>query len=218
MKGRRSVFRRHAGRAFLRFLIGLLLLFIVCALAYMFLTQWGVTTAPTATASPSPAPTPTAAATPSPTPAPLPTAQLSARVEGVEVPAPGDALVLVPLSKEEFINTDTQTALVLSAYAFMKGEDAAQSTIYVVVDGEGGPNVYDTRRIDQKPSEQYDAAFGTNLDQTCFTAAIDMSGYPDGQYDLGVLVVNGDRAEYMRGGSGFAFALSGGELVRADGA
>lgn len=215
MGGRRRVIRRYAGRAFLRFFIGELLLFIVCALAFLFLTKWSASVAPAATATPSP----TAVQTPipSPSPSPLPSALFSAKVTGVEMPEPGDSLVM-GMQGEEFINNETQTALKLSAYAFIKGEDAAGSTTYAVVSADGVTDVYNTARSDKPSDLTYGPEYGSNLDQIGFTATIDMSSYPDGDYQLGLLVVNGASAEFRLFDPEYAFVLRGGVISGAGGA
>lgn len=216
---RRSVFKKGKGRAFLRFLLGELLLVALVSVCYLFLLQGDVsmilpalaTKAPAATpslvpATATPAPTPVATIaptekpTPAPTGTPVPFEELSAAQgeAAPEAPALPDALLKLGLTEFRAFNEAGQDVLVIGGYAYIEGLDAAESEILVMVaDAEEGYliDMYQAASAPETATLTFSEESGANLSNAFFTARIDVSEYSDASYLLSVVVVNQDRVK-----------------------
>jgi len=160
---RRSIFRPDAGRAFLRFAIGIILLVALCALFYIFVLQGKIdielpvppqrpaatatpdlsTPAPTVapTDEPTPVPTieptaePTATPTPAPTATPIPAEELAGPMEEVMAGLPDEIGANLKLGLKELSVFDEggQSVVVVRGYAYIEGADAANSHSYILL-------------------------------------------------------------------------------------
>ena len=218
---RQSVFKKGKGRAFLKFLIGELLLVAVVGVVYLFILQGDIglllpaavkpeptpvvtaTPEPTATATPEPTAVvtiaPTAEPTPAPSATPVPYEMLSEPLgeEAPEAPVLPDEALKLGLSEFKAFTEAGQSVLVVKGHAYIEGMDAANSEIYLVVADAGLGQIVDMYQAVCAPetaSLTFDETSGTNLANAFFTASLDVSEYPDSAYMLSVVVVNGDRA------------------------
>lgn len=215
---RRSVFKKGKGRAFLRFLLGELILVALVSVVYLFVLQADVTSllpaspaneatvtaTPEAAATETPAPTPvetiepTSEPTPAPTATPIPFEELSRSMgeEAPEAPALPDASLKLGMSEFRAFNEAGQMALILKGHAYIEGLDAANSTIYVMVSDAGMGQLVDMYQAVSAPetaSLSFEESSGSNLANAFFTAKIDVSEYYAGSYLLSVVVVNEDK-------------------------
>ncbi len=218
---RRSIFKKGKGRAFLKFLIGELLLVAVVGVVYLFILQGDIdvllpsamkpepTPVITATPEPTPAATPvptavvTIAPTDEPTPAPsatpVPYEALSAPQgeDAPEAPVLPDEALKLGLSEFKAFTEAGQSVLVVKGHAYIEGLDAANSEIYLVIADAGLGQIVDMYQAVSAPetaSLTFEETSGSNLANAFFTANLDVSEYPDSSYLLSVVVVNGDRA------------------------
>ena len=234
--GRRRIFRRDAGRAFLRFLIGEVLLIVLCSVFYLFVLQGKVNVelplkventaatqptpedgaTPDATASVAPDSTvvptiePTAELTAEPTAAPtatpIPAEQLSVRVAepiaGIQPqcdPLSYNPALKAGLRELSLFGYGGQNVIVVRAYAYIEGADAAESTRYLVlIDVASGETaaVYTVEAASAEADLTFDAAAGANLEQAFFRANIDASALPDGVYLLATATRSGDTVSW----------------------
>ena len=219
---RRSVFKKGKGSAFLRFLIGELLLIGIACFVYLFILQGDVsvllpsaTPAPTdapateapATALPAtatPAPTevvtiaPTEAPTPEPTATPIPFEALSLPMgeNAPEVPLMADERLKLGMSECRAFNEAGQKVLLVSGHAYIEGLDAAKSTVYLQVSDVMGTviGLYPAVSAPETANLSFEESSGTNLESAFFTAKIDISEYFWGSYMISAVVVNEDQA------------------------
>lgn len=212
--GRRSIFKKGKGGAFLRFLIGEMLLIALAGVVYLFILQGNIplptqTNAPSATAAPSattettvtPVPTevatiaPTATPTPAPSATPIPLDKLSmaAGEEAPELPSMLNDSLKLGLNEFKAFNEAGQNVLTVGGYAFIEGCDAAESSIYMVVsDADTGYMIgmYPATITPENANLSFDESSGTNLSDAFFTINLDVSEYPETSYMLSVVVVN----------------------------
>ncbi len=221
-KKRRSIIRPGAGGAILRFLIGVVLLIAVCGFFYLFILQGTVnitlpiqdgsaSAEPTAqvTAAPTAVPTiePTAAATAAPSPEPTATpippeemAQAAQLPDGlIGLPELPDARVKLGLKELNLFDAAGQSVIIVRGYAFIEGQDAAQSQGYILLtDPTSGAtlNVYPVSPRTEDADLSFDETAGANLDQAFFRMSIDVSGLPDGYYIVCMALENGGRTAW----------------------
>ena len=208
---RRSIFRRDAGRAFLRFLIGEVLLVVLCGVFYLFVLQGKIdlpvsfdsatpSPAPTETIQPTAVPTieptaePTQAPTPEPTATPIPVENLALTMQTVMPGLPETNSTELKLGLKEFkIFTDGgQSVLVIRGYAYIEGADAAQSTGYIVLaDAISGEikGMYPVTPNADDADLSFDESSGVNLDQAFFQLNLDTASIGDGIYLMSMAVV-----------------------------
>ena len=218
---RRSVFKKGKGSAFLRFLIGELLLIGVACFVYLFILQGDVsvllpsgtpasTDAPAtevpAEATPAPTPeatpvvtiAPTEAPTPEPTATPIPFEALSLPMgeNAPEVPLMADEKLKLGMSECRAFTSAGQNVLMVSGHAYIEGLDAANSTVYLQVSDAMGTviGLYPAVCAPETANLSFEESSGTNLEKAFFTAKIDVSEYFWGSYMLSAVVVNEDRA------------------------
>ena len=215
-KRRQSIIRPGAGGAVLRFLIGMVVLIAICGFFYLFVLQGEINVslpiqdasspaAPTASATiaPTPVPTiePTAAATATPTPeptaTPIPQEMLSGAAElSTALPVLPDAGVKLGLKELNLFDAAGQSVIIVRGYAYLEGQDAAQSQGYILLtDPMSGEvlGVYPVTPSAEEADLSFDETAGTNLDQAFFRLNIDVSGLPDGYYIVCIALENGDR-------------------------
>lgn len=213
---RRSVFKKGKGRAFLKFLLGELLLIALVCVVYLFILQGDVSellpapavqepdatpTAIPATATPAPTAVATIAPTEAPTPAPTGTPvpfeliSLPAGNDAPEAPVMPDDKLKLGLSECSAFTEAGQNVLVVGGHAYIEGRDAAESTIYLVVsDVMGQPiDMYPAVSAPETANLSFEESSGTNLQNAFFTANIDVSEFMDGSYMLSAVVVNEDK-------------------------
>ena len=215
---RRSVFKKGKGRAFLKFLLGELILIALVSVVYLFILQADVTAllpAPTEAlpvATPTPEPTstatpePTAVATiapteappPAPTATPVPYEELSlpAGEEAPEAPALPDEALKLGMSEFRAFTEAGQNVLMIAGHAYIEGLDAANSDIYLMISDAGLGQMVDMYPAVSAPETAnltFEESSGTNLSNAFFTAKIDVSEYPNSAYMLSVVVVNEDK-------------------------
>ncbi|MBQ8952976.1 MAG: hypothetical protein IJ048_02580 [Clostridia bacterium] len=217
---RRSIFRPDAGRAFLRFLIGIVLLIGLCCAFYLFVLQGTVsvnlpiqeerkpTAEPTVTVTQTPTPVPTIEPTAEPpaTPTPVPTATpipREALAGTAELPPPlseqPDAGVELGLKELSLFDEAGQSVVIVRGYAYAQGKDAAQSHSYALLIDPITGDTLGTYPVTPRPEEadlSFDEAAGSNLDQAFFHMNIDVSALPDGYYIVCMAVENGGSAAW----------------------
>ena len=216
---RRSVFKKGKGRAFLKFLLGELILIALVSVVYLFVLQADVTNLlpapvqeePAVTASPEPVVTPTpepttvatieptAEPTPAPSPTPVPFEELCQGLGELapEAPALPDASLKLGLSEFRAFNEAGQRVLTIGGHAYIEGLDAAKSTIYVMTADAGTGRMiemYPAVSAPETANLSFEESSGTNLANAFFTAKIDVSEYGAGSYMLSIVVVNEDKA------------------------
>jgi len=208
---RQSVFKKGKGRAFLKFLLGELLLIALVSVCYLFIMQGDVTpllpksAAPTPTPEPTmaPAPTtvvtlpPTSAPTPAPTATPVPFEELSlpAGEDAPEAPVMPDMQLKLGMSECRAFKQAGQNVLVISGHAYIEGLDASKSDIYLLIMEAENASVVGMYPAVCAPETAYlsfDSSSGSNLSNAFFTAKIDVSEYESGSYMLSAVVVNED--------------------------
>jgi len=215
---RRSVFKKGKGRAFLKFLLGELILIALVSVVYLFVLQADVTNLlpapvqdepaatatpePTATATPEPTAVatiePTAEPTPAPSATPVPFEELASALgeDAPEVPALPDASLKLGMSEFRAFNEAGQRVLVIGGHAYIEGLDAANSTVYIAVSDAGMGQLIDMYEAVSAPETanlSFEESSGANLESAFFTAKIDVSEYYFGSYILSVVVVNEDK-------------------------
>ena len=217
---RRSIFRPDAGRAFLRFLIGIVLLIGLCSAFYLFVLQGTVnvslpvqeekaTTEPTVavTQTPTPVPTieptaePTVAPTPVPTATPIPAEAISSPVEApIEaLPQTPSANVKLGLKELSLFDEAGQSVMIVRGYAYVEGKDAAQSHSYILLIDPLTGDTLGTYPVTPKAEDadlSFDEAAGANLDQAFFQMNVDVSNLPDGYYIVCMAVENNGSAAW----------------------
>ena len=203
------VLRPGRGRAFLRFLVGEMVLLLVCVCVYLFVLQGtielpgvekmlkenvkvgdlNVNLPAYQTASPSPEPTAT----------PVPEAQLSARMAPDQLgdlsQADGSWLKSSLFSFSQSLSGGQQ-ALSVSGHAYLQGMDARASTIYLLAQNTGSgafEAVWQAERTKGVYDLSFDSASGVHLDEAYYSACADVSGLKPGAYRLYVYVQNGER-------------------------
>jgi len=217
---RRSVFRKGKGRAFLRFLLGELLLFALVSVGYLFLLQGdisslipkpsasdaaSVTASPVPSATPAPEATavetiaPTDTPTPAPTGTPIPFEQLSLPLgeAAPEVPETADEALKLGLSELRAFNEAGQKVVIVSGYAYIEGLDAANSTVYLLVSNAANADrlgLYPAVCAPEMANLSFEESSGANLTNAFFTARLDVSEYGEGAFLVSVVVVNEDKA------------------------
>ncbi len=215
---RRSVFKKGKGRAFLKFLLGELILIALVSVVYLFVLQADVTNLlpapvqeepaatdvpePVVTATPEPTTVatiePTAEPTPAPSATPVPYEELSQGMGELapEIPALPDNELKLGMSEFRAFNEAGQMVLSLSGHAYIEGLDAAKSTVYIrVADAGMGQtvDVYEAVSAPETANLSFEESSGANLENAFFTARIDVSEYFFGSYIMSVVVVNEDR-------------------------
>ena len=231
--GRRRIFRRDARHAFFRFLIGEVLLIVLCSVFYLFVLQGkvdielplnmpissteaqvtpvdeatpdaGQTTGIDATAVPTIEPTaePTQEPTAEPTATPIPAdalgTLLTETVTGLSPqcdPAAYDVSLKAGIRDMTLFDDAQQNVIMLRAYAYIEGADAAACTRYLVLFDVGSGDTVAVYNVDPASDEAdlaFDGATGENLDQAFFKINLDTSALPDGTYLLAAAVSNGN--------------------------
>lgn len=203
------VLRPGRGKAFLRFLVGEMVLLLVCVCVYLFVLQGtielpgvekmlkenvkvgdlNVNLPSYQTATPSPEPTAT----------PVPEAQLTARTElaalGDLSQADGGWLKTNLFSFSQSLSGG-QHALSISGHAYLEGMDARASTIYLLAQNTGSgafEAAWQAERAKGAWELSFDSANGVHLDEAYYSACVDVSGLNPGAYRLYVCVQNGER-------------------------
>lgn len=217
--GRRSIFKKGKGGAFLRFLIGEMLLVALAGVVYLFILQGNIPL-PAQTGSPAsqtpsasvettvtPVPTevatiaPTATPTPAPSATPIPLDQLSmaAGEEAPELPSVLNDSLKLGMNEFRAFTDAGQNVLTVGGYAFIEGRDAAKSSIYLVVsNADTGTMVgmYPATITPENDILSFSESDGENLSNAFFTINLDVSEYPDTSYMLSVVVVNEDMVAF----------------------
>jgi hypothetical protein len=216
--GRRSILKKGKGRALLRFVIYLLLLFIFVSVGYIIIVSDGsntarqdptpaantVTPGPSSALTLTPTPAPASAPTPAPTPFtpdPSPVFEMgySDDVEygNIEMLKFGKAIACGLITIDAVNEDNFMASLEVSAYAYIKGAETSGGTVYLLtVNEQGMPYKMYTTQLDESDSG--------DLEQSSFMAKIDVSEYMEGNYSLGVVIINGNRTECaLIGGSAF---------------
>lgn len=203
------VLRPGRGRAFLRFLVGEMVLLVVCVCVYLFVLQGtielpgvekmlkenvkvgdlNVNLPAYQTASPSPEPTAT----------PVPEAQLSARVapdQLGDLSQADDSWLKANLFSFTQSASGGQYALSVSGHAYLQGMDARASTIYLLAQNTANGAFEAAWRAERTKGVydlSFDSASGVHLDEAYYSACIDVSSLNPGAYRLYVYVQNGER-------------------------
>jgi hypothetical protein len=200
---RRSIFKKGKGRALLRFLIYLLLMFILVSVGYIIIASDGSDiarqgTAPTASvnaAALTPPPTPTPAPTPTPTPFvpdPSPEFEMGYSDEeeygNIKNLKPGNAVTCGLLNIDAINGANFMASLEVSGYAYIEGADMANSTVFLLTFKEQG-------EPDKMYATQPDGSEGGDRERSAFKVKIDVTEYMEGSYNLGVAIFNGNRTE-----------------------
>lgn len=204
------VLRPGRGRAFVRFLVGEMVLLLVCVCVYLFVLQGTIelpgvekmlkdnvnlgdlnVNLPVAAGIASPSPEPTAT--------PVPEAQLSARVEPDQLgdlsQADGSWLKSSLFSFSQSASGGQQ-AVSVAGHAYLQGMDARGSTIYLLAQNtESGAfeAAWQAERTKGVYELSFDSASGVHLDEAYYSACADVSGLTPGAYKLYVCVQNGER-------------------------
>lgn len=232
--GRRSIFKKGKGGAFLRFLIGEMLLIALAGVVYLFILQGNIplpaqpgspsaTVAPSATAESTVTPVPSAEATSAPTPipsaTPIPLEELSiaAGEDAPELPSALNDSLKLGMNEFKAFTEAGQNVLTVGGYAFIEGLDAAKSSIYLVVsDADTGNLVgmYPATITPENDILSFSESDGENLSNAFFTINLDVSEYPETSYMLSAVVVNGDTVAFnFFDNRIFHFTIAEGELT-----
>jgi hypothetical protein len=85
---------------------------------------------------------------------------------------------------------DNNRAMMVRGWGYIRGADAAASTVYLAVSTKDGDDhrFYETIRQSGSTGIQHDPTTGKNLDQSDFAAAFAVDTYDDGEYRLGLLI------------------------------
>ena len=137
-----------------------------------------------------PVPLPTPQPTPQPTPIPLQmySLQNTRMVMPKNAVAPGEAY----LTSMRVSAADQDKSVIVTGYAYLRGLDAEDSTVYLVVSSKTG-TVHRFYQADILPGStgiHHEAALGKNLERADFRAVFHVRTYEEGPYRLGALVVN----------------------------
>ena len=222
--GRKSILKKGKGRALLRFIIYLLLLFILVSVAYIIIVSDGNNPArqppvPTASAAmPRPTPAVTPVSTPDPTSEPkpdltsdvTPDITLTAAPEPTPfVPDPSPVFEMgysedVPYGNIEKLKPgEAITRGLLKLEAINENYIASlEVSAYAYIEGAdaSGSTVYlltvNEQGIPYKMyATQSEGSGGSNQEKSTFKAKIDVSEYLEGKYSLGVVIINGKKTE-----------------------
>ena len=170
---------------------------------------------PTATPTPTPTPTPAPTPTPTPAPTPIPSENLSKVItnygKGTTFGSKNSNVfdktkfkidknkINVGLTEFEISAGDGGKAITLTGWAYAESSkfDAAKSSskiCIVVLDSSKKVVFYQPTIVPGINGMEHDGE-GKNLENCDFTAAIDVSGYPNGDYQIGAGVVykSGDK-------------------------
>ncbi len=154
------------------------------------------TVAPTPTPEPTVAPTPTPepTATPSPTPEPtkIPANYCSApKTEGFSVP-PASTDAIVELTSIHISQPDDNKIVELKGYGYLNNEsfDCETASVYLIVtQKESGKQIaYETKMVEGFSGKDHTGALCKNASKSDFGVYFDVSKYPDGTYDLGMIL------------------------------
>ena len=137
-----------------------------------------------------PVPLPTPQPTPQPTPIPLQlySVQNTRMVMPQDANAPGEAY----LTGMHVSEADQNKSVLVTGYAFLRGLDAEDSTVYLVVSSKSG-TVHRFYQADILPGStgiHHAPSLGENLERADFRAVFHVRTYEEGPYRLGALVVN----------------------------
>ena len=219
--GRKSILKKGKGRALLRFIIYLLLLFILVSVAYIIIVSDGnnparqqpVSTASAVTPSSTPVPTPDPTSdissdqTPDPTSEPTPE---STPEPTPFTPDPSPVFEMgysedVPYGNIEKLKPGEAITCGLIAFEAINDDNYIASlevSAYAYIEGIGasGSIVYLLTVNEQGiPYKMYatksEGLDGGDREKSTFTAKIDVSEYVEGKYSLGVVIINGNRTE-----------------------
>lgn len=160
---------------------------------------------PTPTPEPTPVPTPTPEPTPTPTPTPEPTKIASknlakARTKGFNVPSPSTNAV-IGLTNLYVSEPNNSTYVQIGGYGYIDEAsfDGSTAQIYLIVtQKESGKQVaYKANMRSGSSGVNHDSAQCKNAADTDFDVIFNVSKYPDGTYDLGIVLyykLNGSTA------------------------
>ena len=203
------VLRPGRGKAFLRFLVGEMVLLLVCVCVYLFVLQGtielpgvekmlkdnvnlgdlNVNLPSYQTVTPSPEPTAT----------PVPEARLSARAELAalgDLSQADDSWLKANLFSFTQSASGGQYALSVSGHAYLEGMDARSSTTYLLARNTGSgafEAAWQAERAKGAWELSFDSANGVHLDEAYYSACVDAGGLTPGAYRLYVCVRNGER-------------------------
>ena len=145
---------------------------------------------PAPTAIVTPAPTPIATATPEPTK--IPKGKLSEfTMEGFQVPAASDSAT-VGLTNVYASVADNNQIVQLQGYGYINDEtfDGAGTKAFVIVTqrASGKQLAYKTNMAEGISGADHSDALCANAASTDFECYLDVKSYPDGEYELGVVL------------------------------
>lgn len=208
-KRTRRYLRPGKGRAFLRFLVGEMVLLVVCVCVYLFVLQ-GTIELPGvekmleenvkldklggglpafSTATPSPAPSAT------PVPEALYSETLAVEEVGDLARADGGWLKSSLFSFSQ-VSSEGRHSLSFSGHAYLEGMDAQDSEVYLLLENTQ-TGQYDAAWRAERYAGKADLSFadanGANLDQAYYRACLDVTAYAAAPYRLLVCVKNGER-------------------------
>lgn len=231
MKKKKSgrVFRQGKGKAFLRFLVGEMVLLLVCACVYLFVLQGTIelpgvermlkenvnlgdlsVDIPAArTATPSPEPTST----------PVPQAmyaQTAALEELGDLSQADGSWLKTSLFHFSKVVSENCRALSIAGHAYLEGMDAQNSSVYLLIENVQSGTFEAAWRAERskQPSDlSFEGANGMNLEQAYYDACIDVSGCAGASYRVFVCVKNGERTGLLPlDDQAYHFRLEGDQL------
>lgn len=172
---------------------------------------------PEPTAEPTPTPEPTA--TPSPTPAPtkIPAKYCAQpKTEGFVVP-PASEDAIVELTGVYVSEPDDRKIVELKGYGYLNTEayDCATSSVFLIVTQEesGKQIAYETKMVEGFSGKEHTGALCKNASKSDFGVYLDVSKYPDGNYDLGMILYyeDGGQKKYSYYEFSDSLSISGGK-------
>ena len=184
-----------------------------------------------ATAKPQATPTPTPVPTPTPTPTPVPTPvptkipeidQSKSKTSGFKMPKPSTD-GNIGISKCYVSKPDSYQIIQLTGWGYVENAsfDGLQCTTYVIVteDSTGKDRAYLATNIAGASGREHTGA-GQNLSACDFQVNMNVSGYPDGVYYIGLVLqhkVDGKNrySYYPFDKNYYAFTVLNGEVIVA---
>ena len=212
-KSRRT--RPGKGRAFLKFLIGLLVVFILGAGAYLFVLEYDhdsdprpveiYVPQPTQLTEPGATPSPTAAAEATAVPEETTVQEDAASrlMEGMSVPAQTENATFGMIDFRP-----AESELTVSAYLSAADISAESGEYYLVVTLMNGDAsyVFDTRPVENNT--------GLDINPACFSGKIPGQTLNDGWYRLGLMAVDGENSCYVAiADNAYSFVVHAGTFI-----
>lgn len=208
-KKKHRYLRRGKGRAFLRFLVGEMVLLVVCVCVYLFVLQGtielpgvekmlkenvsleklNVNLPAFSTATPSPAPTAT------PVPEELYAQRLAVEELGDLSRADGGWLKC-SLFRFSQVSSGGRHSLEIGGHAYLEGMDAQESSVYLLLQNTQ-TGLYEAAWQAQRYTDAADISFeqanGVHLEEAYYRACLDVTDCTGAPYRLLVCVKNGER-------------------------